>query len=565
MSVVASRTRAGDMGRSVEIISRDDIARSGARTVADVLRSRLSVDVDSRSPVQSDVSLRASSPEQVVVLVDGVRVSDAQSAHYAMDLAVPLRSIARIEILRGGGSALYGPDAVGGVINIVTTQRTLSPELQVQGGGFGTAGGGAGATQGNDTRAMTVHADYEKSDGHRPGTDYRRGQARVALSRQGASGVLRTSLGAAVRDFGAADFYGPYNSTERTGTTTWDARWLTSRNDWTFSTGAATRRHTDDYILIRDRPAIYQNVHKTWQTSGDVLARGSAGPLALAVGADAAHDQLASTRLGGHREWRSGLYAEGTIGDRSATLNVGLRGDRSSGYGAFFSPSVSTAWEVVPAVRLRASAARGFRAPTWTERYYADPSSIGNKDLRAERFWSGDAGVRWTPGSVVVDVAGYTREADALIDWVKPTGAPSATPWRATNVGTATYRGFEAQVQLPRFHRVDYSLYANGVTLDASQGAALTGKYALRPLTRQMGMRIAHRLADAVDVHVDLGEARRAGESGYLTGNARFQWQHNRARVAFDVHNLTNAGWRDASGKPSAPRLLLVSAGWAAQ
>jgi iron complex outermembrane receptor protein len=562
MSVVASRTRTGEAGRSVDVISRADIERSGARTIADVLQTRMSVDIDSRSPAQADVSIRGSSPEQVVILVDGVRVSDAQSAHYALDLAVPLKSVSRIEILRGGGSALYGPDAVGGVINIVTTQQTSTQDASIEGGSFGTAGGSANLAHVGGGSALTVGGDYEKSDGQRPGTDYRRGQARASYAQETGAGTFRSAVGVGVRDFGASAFYGPYNSTERTASTTLDTRWEKSLGGWSLSSDAGTRRHTDDYILIRDNPAVYENVHKSWQTSGDLLARSAFGPLALALGADAAHDQLSSARLGGRREWRSALFAEGTIGTQAATLNLGLRGDRASTYGAFFSPTVSGAWQVVPTLQLRSSVARGFRAPTWTERYYSDPTSVGNPDLRAEHFWSGDVGARWSPGAVSLDVAGFTRTADELIDWVKPVGAPATTLWRATNIGSATYHGIEAQLRMPEFYGIDYSLFGNGVSLDASQGAALVGKYALRPVTRQLGLRAGTSLVEGTDLHVDLVQARRYGEASYLLANARFGWQHASSRVSLAFTNLLGANWLDASGQQAAGRSVVVGLGW---
>src|SRR5437868_6837024 len=103
--VVASRTHGGDASRSVDVITHDQIARSAARTIADVLAHSMSMDVYGRSPAQADVSIRGSSPEQTAILVDGVRMTDVQSAHYALDLAVPLASVERIEILRGAGSA----------------------------------------------------------------------------------------------------------------------------------------------------------------------------------------------------------------------------------------------------------------------------------------------------------------------------------------------------------------------------------------------------------------------------------------------------------------------------
>src|SRR5690606_25516420 len=106
--------------RSVQVIDRAAIEASPARTVAQLLTWALGVDVQARSPAQADVSIRGSSFEQILLLVDGVRMSDAQTAHYDLDTAVPLDEIERIEVLRGPGSAQYGSDAVGGVINIVT-------------------------------------------------------------------------------------------------------------------------------------------------------------------------------------------------------------------------------------------------------------------------------------------------------------------------------------------------------------------------------------------------------------------------------------------------------------
>jgi len=90
---------------------------------------------------------------QVVVLVDGVRVSDVQSGHYALDLAVPTAMIERIEILRGTGSAMYGSDAIGGVVNIVTRADSSFGELALRAGSFGgvlgqgSVGGVARGTQ----------------------------------------------------------------------------------------------------------------------------------------------------------------------------------------------------------------------------------------------------------------------------------------------------------------------------------------------------------------------------------------------------------------------------------
>src|SRR5665213_713334 len=211
--VVASRAQAGSAGRTVAIITRDAISRSAARTLGELIGTRLSIDADTRSPAQADVSIRGSTAEQVLILIDGVRMSDVQSAHYALDLGIPLSAIERIEIMRGPGSALYGPNAIGGVINIVTRDGSggdaanSGAEASVYGGTFGTIG--LGATDRGSVGATSVSSDfqYDKSDGHRPDTDYRIFQARLGAGRAvGSGGRLTTAASVGVRDFGAANF-----------------------------------------------------------------------------------------------------------------------------------------------------------------------------------------------------------------------------------------------------------------------------------------------------------------------------------------------------------------------
>ncbi|HET7372342.1 MAG TPA: TonB-dependent receptor [Gemmatimonadaceae bacterium] len=554
VTVVASRTRAADAARSVQVVSRDEIARSAARNVADVLSTVMGVDVYGRSAAQADVSIRGSSSEQIVVLVDGVRMSDAQSAHYTLGLAVPLASVERIEILRGAGSALYGPDAIGGVINIVT-RRTQTSQLRARSGSFGSVGGALSTGMSRDAFTVTTAADFDKSDGHRDGTDFRIGQGRVSVSSRTPGGVVQTNLAVGVRDFGAADFYAPYNSIERTATTTLDSRWNEAIGSWTLGVTGSTRRHQDQYVLVRGNPALYENRHESWQSTGSVVATRNAGPVALAVGTEGVHDQLSSARLGGRREWRGALFGEATAGDpEHVTTQVGVRGDHSSVYGDFLSPSVSAGASLSRRVRLHASGGVGFRAPTWTERFYTDPSNRGDPNLRPERFWTGDLGVRGSAGAWALDVTGFTRRATNLIDWVKPAGASTSVPWQTMNVGEATYHGIEAALELPTVNGVRTSLFADGVSLDASQGDALVGKYALRPITRQAALRLASPPERSLTAQIDVTLARRALEDGYVTGNARLGSRHGAYRLTLDVQNLTNADWLDASGKPAAGR-----------
>src|SRR5918999_2837324 len=105
-----------NLSRAVTVLTREQIALLPAQSVVELLRYVVGVDVRTRAPfgVQSDLSIRGASFGQTLVLVDGVRLNDAQSGHHNGDIPVPLDQIERIEVLRGPGSSLFGADAFGG-------------------------------------------------------------------------------------------------------------------------------------------------------------------------------------------------------------------------------------------------------------------------------------------------------------------------------------------------------------------------------------------------------------------------------------------------------------------
>jgi iron complex outermembrane receptor protein len=110
-------------------------------TLVDLLRLDPSLDLLERAPggVQADLSIRGASFGQTLVLLNGQRLNDVQTGHHDMDIPVPLDSVQRVEVLRGSGSTMYGSDAVGGVINIITEPpEGLEVRLRAALGNFGT-------------------------------------------------------------------------------------------------------------------------------------------------------------------------------------------------------------------------------------------------------------------------------------------------------------------------------------------------------------------------------------------------------------------------------------------
>ncbi|MEO6526560.1 MAG: TonB-dependent receptor [Gemmatimonadaceae bacterium] len=552
--------------RSVEVLSRDDIQHRAARSLSDILGIALGVDVQPRSPAQADVGLRGSTYNQVVVLVDGVRVSDGQSGHYALDLAVPLAMIERVEILRGTGSALYGSDAIGGVVNIVTRTDSSAGELGTRVGSFRGASGRAafsGMVAGSPIR---VGADVDRSNGHRPGTDYRITQLRGSTERTVGTTRISADAGTGVRQFGAADFYSPYPSYEDTRSTTAAVRvQAPMRSRALLSAALHTRRHSDVFTLKREDPAFYQNRHLSWQSGAEASARVALSPLlTTSMGAELFDARLRSKRLGDHEERRRALFGEATFGRvGSATINAGLRGDWSSTVEAFASPSIGIAVPVGSALQLRASSGRGYRAPSWTERYYVDPANIGDSTLRAERFTAHEMGARLAAARwMLVDVALFERRARSLIDWARPAGSTATTPWRTMNFASATYRGVEGALLFPNVAGVDWTVRGSGLRFDASAAQGTVGKYALRPVTRTLGLSAAGRVGAGGTLTMDGQRAQRSGERDHLLVNARFDQMVAGIQLSLEMLNLANANYLDGSGKSVAPRSAFLGLTW---
>lgn len=564
---VASRaaTTVAASGRTVQVITAAQIRRLPVRTVAGVLQWATGVDLRARSPAQADVGIRGASAEQVLVLVDGVRVSDPQTAHFALDLTPSLDQIQRIEILRGPASALYGSDAVGGVINIVTRQAG-GPALagSLDGGAFGTLEGALRG--GGDVGRLSLRGGGElrRSDGFRPGTDYRIAQIHGAAATSVGRRALRLEAGWAQRSFGARAFYTPpaadFNEHERTRATTAVLSLAAPPGARvSIEPRLSVRRHDDDFVLLRDNPSFYHNVHHSWQIGGDVIGRLRAAGARVALGAEAYRNLLRSNELGDRSESRAALFGEARAGHAGAeTVNVGLRGDWYSRYGAFLAPSLAGTLWLDRAWSLRASVGRAFRAPTWTERYYRDPSNIGNPDLRPERSWSAELGARWTRGIARVGLDGFVRGSRDLIDWVRPAGAAPVVPWQARNIGRATFQGLEARATILDPTGTRWSLAATALRFSADRAPGTESKYALRPLRHTLILTAERPLVAGLSLTARVMHARRQGDAAYLRADARLQEHWRGGRIYLDVQNLTNADYLDVSGLPAPGRAAYI-------
>ena len=562
VTAAATPVQLGSASRTLTVITRDRIDALPALSVADVLRLAASVDVRARGErgVQTDFAVRGSGFGQMLVLVDGVRLNDPQSGHHNGDIPVPLDAVERIEVLYGPGASLFGADAFGGTVNVIT-RRTAAPSATLVAGGNGLVGarGQWGSGAGPVRHVLTASADRSG------GFMYDRDFATASFRTQSSWGD-RTQLAASWlrKEFGANNFYGG-NAPSRE----WTNQTLVTLQHrvgeaagWTFAGVGSYRTHGDRFVFNQTRPELSDNRHRTHAAIGTLKAsrRASTGGT-VTLGAEAGQDWIRSTNLRDHELSRVSAFGEWRqpLGP-SFDVDASLRLDRYEQFGAAWNPSMGVGWWATSRVRLRASVARAFRVPTFTERYYSDPANLARAEVGPETAWAGEGGADlFLPGQWVARAAFFRRADQDVIDWLRP---DTSVRWQTFNVRNVDTVGVELALSrtLPRGGFVEASF--TGLDVSAPSVTQLS-KYALdyapRSVTASVALprlgrvRVAPRLEyrDRRRPRLQPSGAVALSSADYVLLDARVAvGVSRRLELVLDGSNLFDVAYQEVAGVP---------------
>jgi len=436
----------GESPRTVTVVDMQQHPLA-SQSIEDYLRTDASVDIQQRSPagVLSDISIRGASFEQTLVLVNGFRINDAETSHFNLDLPLPLSVLGGLNILHGAGSTQYGSDAIGGVADFMTWRPdATSLRLRTGTGSFGENQQGVLASMVGKRWNQVVAGDRDFSTGFIADRDYRTEDASSETRFDSRLGTTDILLGGDDRSFGADQFYGPYNSWERTKG--WFAS-LSQQFDQHTQAAVAYRRHSDIYLLERDQPLGYKNQHIDDGFQGSLRDQHEIFKnTTLLSGLEELTDQIQSTNLGQHGRNRGAGYADVEWHSPArATVSAGLREEVFSGGQAVTSPMAAAALWLPHAIKLHGSVGYGFRIPTYLDLYYSDPTTVGNPNLKPESAWTYEGGVDWYPGSRVATTLTvfYSKQKDT-IDYTR---ASPAEPWQASNLPGLHFTGVEGTLE----------------------------------------------------------------------------------------------------------------------
>ena len=543
-------------------------------TPLDFLRQDSSVFLEQRGAggAQSDIVLQGGSFEQTLVLLNGFRINDSQTSHHNLDLPVPLDAIDSIQVLEGAGSTLHGVDALSGVVDFITRAPDHNRlRLRAGAGSFDENEQAvlADATRGRWSGRLAAGRNF--STGFMTDRDYRNQEASAESWMGTRLGITDLLFASSDRAFGADDFYGNYPEWERT-----KAWFASARQELGSHTVAAFgyRRHSDDFVLIRGNPSIYENNHVdgSWQAS--LRRTGSLRPGALVLmGLEADGDSIRSFNFsGGVTSFALGIHARNRgagyldldwrPAKRRWNLSAGAREEIfSAGAQAVFAPQVAGSMRVTDRLKLRANAGYGFRIPTYTDLYYSDPTTIGNPNLKPESAWSGNAGADWALSSRLLWSATgfYSRQHDT-IDYVR---ASSNDLWHAANLNGLHFLGFESSLTWAATESQTVNISWTGLHGAQSALRGLQSEYIFNYPVENVHAAWMASLGRLMTVNNMVQLAQRYRQSVYPVWNLWVTHAHGRIQPYLRLTNLSNTGYQEIAGVPMPPRE--VAGGFAVQ
>lgn len=475
VSAALSPTQSSKTGRNIIIIKGEQIANLPVNSVDELLRYLPGLEVQARGPmgVQSDISIRGTTFQQVLVVLDGVRLNDPLTGHFSSYVPLPASAIERIEILKGAASAIYGTEAVGGVVHIISktfarTQKGKGLQAQLTGGEYGLWGINAGAhlTGENTSVSAGILSNHAQGQPQRGTTGFF-DLTTVSLSVQHRisprwSAAWRSAYDS--RDFSAQNFYTTFASDTATEkVTSWwhhgqliyqhnRLRWVTDagfkklQDIFAFNGGSVPNNNRTQVLQLLSR-AEYAFSEKSTLTAGIQLF----------------DRQIRSNDRGNHTV---GQYAAFVAWQQEVvpglTIAPALRLDINETSGTEWVPQLNVSYKQGN-YQLRGSAGRTIREPDFTERYnnfnraLVPSGRIGNPALEAESGWNYEAGADlWLGKKWKLSGSLFARRQQRLIDWVNTPYAqmprrdnlvPTGSYALSTNIWQVNTRGAEVDVQ----------------------------------------------------------------------------------------------------------------------
>ena len=588
--------------RMVTVLSREDIQAAPVQSVNDLLKYAVGVDVRQKGALGAltDVSIRGGNSEQITVLLNGINICDAQTAHNTFDFPVDISEIERIEVLEGPAGRVYGTSSLLGAINIVTkTPPSSSLSARIEGGSYGYLAAGARANIAQGRWNNQLSGSFTRSDGYlrnkanRLNADYKTSKAFYQGNYNDSQIAVRWHAGMSVKDFGANTFYAAKydDQFEHTFKTFTALQAENKQGKFHIRPSIYWNRSMDRFELFRGAPQKYAyNYHRTDVYGVNLNAYFDWSLGRTAFGAELRHEELVSTNLGEKlerphhihgtdRNYTNGInrtnlqfVLEHNIILSRFTLSAGVIAVKNSqaDMNMRVYPGIDASYRMGNAWKVYASYNTSLRMPSFTELFYSVGGHKADKHLKPEELSALEAGLKYNAHGISGKTSIFYNQQENLIDWISDgtLDANGSPLWESVNFGRINVVGVEASLSFDcrtlmpsqRFLK-QFSLAYCYLNQNEKEHKGITSKYVLEYVKNKMVANLQLNLWRNLDLGLNYRLLHRMG--GYIDTNnqrhnyatygildARLSWNTSKWTAFAAANNLLNRTYVDYGNVP---------------
>lgn len=544
--------------RTIQIVTAEDIKKLGVTNVADALQQIAGIDVRRQgvNGMQSDLYIRGGSFDQTLLLIDGIKVDDAQTGHHTMNLALPIEVIKRIEVIKGPAARIFGQNAFTGAINIVTKDvEDNSLVAKVQGGSFDQFIAEVTGTVSLKESSHIVHFSKNFSEGYRHNTDF--DNTNYVLKSQFNKNKLPIELltSYSERKFGANGFYGIPSATEQyeeTQASLIGFSTIIKNGNWTFKPRVYWRRNQDLYLYIRSNPSAYRNMHITNKVAAELNGSYQSNVGITGFGVEFSKYYISSNRLGDNQREIATLFLEHRFQFFNNILDVtpGISASYFSDFDNQFFPGLDVGVKISDKFRAYGNIGTSYRVPTYTNLYYTSPTTISNPDLNTEEAFSQEVGFKYISNRFNLSVAAFNRDADNLIDYVREN---TTDAWQAQNIQSVNTKGYETQVdylftinKLPQKIQLGYSYLDN----DVKTSEANFSQYSINSMKHQFTSSLQFNIFKGFNTTFAYRYVERTAGMSYNVYDVNVSYRIKAFELSMFANNIFNAEYIESGMIP---------------
>ncbi len=590
-------TTFSELTRSVFVLSKDDFSHKPITTVSELLEQVSSIDIRQRGGhgVQTDLLVRGGSFDQVLILLNGINITDPQTGHHNLNIPIDIESIERVEVLHGPGARVYGPGAFSGAVNIITSSKGASKaKISAAIGEYGLIRTAASAGWSSERINSFVSVSSSKSDGYIQNTDFRSHNLFAHSSYNDEANSMEFQIGLQEKAFGANSFYTPKfpNQFEDTETFLTSFSYTRKFSGITVSPLLFIRQHNDRFELFRNNPPDWykgHNYHSTTVFGSQVMATFLNSFGRGRVGVEFRSERISSNVLGNlleserkvkgetdisytHGAARNGIHliSDYTLYLKSLVISSGGQLTINDVFGTSLNLGVDASIALSEDLNLYSSVGNAIRYPTFTDLYYNGPTNFGNPNLKPERANCFELGARYSARNFNSKVTLFHRSGKDVIDWVK---AETDTKWTTMNYTVLNTSGLELYLQLKAYDETHFfhsiSLGYSYLLSEKERGELLS-YYVLDNLKHKASVSISHRIVknfsaawmvtwqDRAGTYTDFNSGAEVPYKPFALINLRLNYSHNEVTVFVEGCNLANRTYFDIGNIPQPARWLVM-------